>query len=268
VKNHEQVLENIYHRGQERVWNGREILEELIEKYGMPNKVEYSKRQSLKRIFMMILQGEEAAWHVSLQLGTMLKSIPAKMAATSQAHDEARHFYVLRDYLEMYECTSVPLPKPVIKALTMVKNTNDLAKKLLGMQLMVEPIALTIFHEIRKKEIEPILTNLMPYYEKDEARHVALGVYYLPQIIKDMNRVEIVSLMMWQLRLFMLELKGLAALKKDFEVLGISPNELFALAEKKQLEALEEVSEQMGWGANVWKPLRGILRYQKNKILG
>ena len=35
-----------------------------------------------------------------------------------------------------------------------------------------------------------------------------------------------------------------------------------------QLEALEEVSEQMGWGANIWKPLRGILRYQKNKILG
>ena len=38
----------------------------------------------------MILAGEEAAWKISLQLGSMLDNIPARMAATSQAHDEAR----------------------------------------------------------------------------------------------------------------------------------------------------------------------------------
>ena len=53
------------------------------------------------------------------------------------------------------------------------------------MQLTVETIALVIFQRVRELEVEPVLTELMPYYERDEARHVGLGVQLVPQMMND-----------------------------------------------------------------------------------
>jgi hypothetical protein len=44
--------------------------------------------------------GELAAWKISAQLADELEPLEAKLAATSQVHDEARHFYVMHDYLD------------------------------------------------------------------------------------------------------------------------------------------------------------------------
>ena len=49
----------------------------------------------------MLMWGELAAWRISAQLADRLEPLEMKMAATSQAHDEARHFYVMHDYLEL-----------------------------------------------------------------------------------------------------------------------------------------------------------------------
>jgi len=267
MKRHDEILTGIYHRGQEKIWDGRAILQDLLKKHGGKIVLDQDRRQSLVRILTMILKGEEVAWKISLQLGAMLDNIPARLAATSQAHDEARHFYVMRDYIETCQITTMTLPDSVDQALQMVSNTGCLAKKLIGMQLMVEPVALTIFQEIRRRDIEPVLTGLLEYFERDEARHIALGVQHLPVVMKTLTPVDLLRLTGWQLRLFMLELKGLRDLKNDFENLGLCPHELFALAEKKQLEALEEVSVQLGWSPYVWKTLQKFLRYQKQRVL-
>tara|TARA_B100000700_G_scaffold304356_1_gene376923 strand:+ start:32 stop:835 length:804 start_codon:yes stop_codon:yes gene_type:complete len=262
-----ELLEGIYHKGQEKIWDGRDILQMLLAKH---SGIQYTNRfvkQSVCRIFRMILKGEDAAWKISLQLGSMLKDVPARMAATSQAHDEARHFYVMRDYLTLCDCGNIQPPKSVDTFLNTVMNTDDLIKKMLGMQLMVEPVALTIFQEIRKINVEPVLSDLLLYYERDEARHVALGVNHLPTLMKDMNSVKLISLLAWQFRLFMLELQGLSDMRYDFENIGLVPEDLFRFAEKRQLDALEKIASELGWSQKIWKPLQGILQYQKKRIL-
>ena len=145
MSRHDDILTGIYHRGQEKIWDGRKILSELVQEHGSPNNMSPETSAALGRIFTMILKGEDAAWKISLQLAAMVDSMPARMAATSQAHDEARHFYVLRDYLCLFDHKNYILPETVSNALSMVINTENLSKKLLGMQLMVEPVALTIF---------------------------------------------------------------------------------------------------------------------------
>ena len=65
----------------------------------------------------------------------------------------------------MTDYAARPVPRPVEEALSMVLKTNNLAKKLLGMQLMVEPVALTIFQEIRRVSPEPVLSDLLEYFE-------------------------------------------------------------------------------------------------------
>jgi len=267
VNKHDDLLEGIYHKGQEKIWDGREMLSSLIRKHNGLRFKDTSTRRSVYRIFKMILKGEEAAWKISLQLGSMLDNIPARMAATSQAHDEARHFYVMRDYLGMCDCGTIDIPVSVNRFLATVINTDDLVRKMLGMQLMVEPVALTIFQEIRKINIEPILSELLVYYERDEARHVALGVQHLPVVMKDMSKLKLISLLAWQFRLFMLELEGLNDMRYDFENVGLSPNKLFEYAEKRQIDALEKIATELGWNQSIWKPLQSVLRYQKERIL-
>ena len=261
------TLEGIYHRGQEKIWDGREVLKELVEKHGGVSDLPYCEKMALQNIFAVILEGERAAWNVSLQLAEMLEDPAAKMAATSQAHDESRHFYVMRDYLSLTDYNERPIPEPVKQALGMILSTNSLPKKLLGMQLMVEPVALTIFQEIRRTSPEPVLADLLEYFERDEARHVALGVHHLPAVVKDMGPVQIISLISWQLRIFMLELEGLRELRKDFTVLGLNAEDVFDLAEKKQISALQDFVTELGLSPKVWEPIRHFIRHQKGKRL-
>ncbi|MCA9620817.1 MAG: ferritin-like domain-containing protein, partial [Myxococcales bacterium] len=169
--------ERIYHRGQTLAWDGKDILGSLLAEHGAP-QIEPDKKEALKRVFAIILWGELAAWKISAQLADRLVPLEAKMAATSQAHDEARHFYVMHDYLKLLDYVPERMDRAPQALLDLVLNTDNLAYKILGMQLMIETIALTIFQTVRELEVEPIITELMKYYEKDEARHVGLGMQY------------------------------------------------------------------------------------------
>jgi len=148
-------LESIYHRGQALIWNGRDVLAELIAKHGGAIRMELQAKQALARVFSILLWGELAAWRISAQLADQLVPLEAKMAATSQAHDEARHFYVLHDYLAaLGELPSRPDPHTEA-VLESVMESRWLPEKVLGMQLLVENLALTIFHFVRAANVEP-----------------------------------------------------------------------------------------------------------------
>ena len=257
------ILEGLYHKGQSNIWDGKDVLASLIEEHGKPN---FSKEQidSIKNIFSVIFWGEYAAWNVSAELALKIDSFEAKMAATSQAHDEARHFYVMRDYLNYIGVEPEPPPYHASKALNFVLNTNSLPKKLLGMQLMVEPIAITIFKLVIQSEIDPILSGLLRLYEKDEARHIALGVKFLPGLIKEMNYYEVLDLFLWQLRLMLIEVDGLKELRKDFESLGFSVDDVYNLAENKQLEAAKLMGDELGLRYPPWGIMKNVVKFKKH----
>ena len=92
-------MENIYHVGQAKIWDGRDVLAQLIAKHGKP-ELAPEKRRSLARVFSIIMWGELAAWKISAQLADRLVPLEAKLAAASQVHDEALHIPRDDDYLE------------------------------------------------------------------------------------------------------------------------------------------------------------------------
>ncbi len=260
------TLEEIYHKGQARVWDGRTLLAELTEKHGAP-ELSPEKMESIRRIFSVILWGELAAWKVSAELALRIDDFGPKMAATSQAHDEARHFYVMNDYFKLLGCEPTRLPSSTERFLGQVMETESLVKKLLGMQLMVEPVAITIFKFVRKSEVEPVLCDLLSYYERDEARHIALGVKYLPKLVSVMTYPQIASLVYWQIRAMMIEVDGLRELEEDFRNLGFEPEDVFKQAERRQLEALHLLSDQMNLPRNIWEPIRRLIVFKKDITL-
>ncbi len=234
-------VENIYHKGQDLAWSGRETLRALVEKHGGVH-VPPEKHDALRAVYGPILWGELAAWKISAQLADRLEPLEAKMAATSQAHDEARHFYVMHDYLKL---ALGEVPKRIHpageKLLGLVLETDDLAQKLMGMQLQVETTALTVFQHTREARICPVLTELLPYFEKDEARHVGLGTQVLPILMRDMGRIESARLTAFALHVTFWLLASNRAMEAGLRDLGLDPRRMLVLAKSKQMLVWEDV---------------------------
>jgi len=219
-------LERLYHVGAQKAWDGKKVLADLLAKHG-GIKLDPKKKRALAEIFSTILWGELAAWSISADLALQLEDTEAKMAATSQVFDEARHFYVMRDYLLALDCEVPPLDGYTHTVLTELLETDKLVDKLLGMQLIVESVAVTLFRSVAQAGVEQVLSELMPYFERDEARHVGLGVLYLPKLLATLGPIEATRLKMKQLKIVTLIGWGSHLKKQHFETLGIDNNDGF-----------------------------------------
>lgn len=231
-------LTSIYHRGQDLIWSGRKVLAELLAKHGGV-KLRPEARPALGYVLGVLMWGELAAWKIASQLGDSLVAIEPKLAATSQAHDEARHFYVLHDYLGHLGYAPQPLNRRTRVLLDSALLAKDPVKKIMGMQLQIEALALTLFQALREARIEPVLTELLRYYEKDEARHVGLGLQFLPLEMRRMSRARSRSLVAFQVRLMIAALLELKAMEPHLRVLGVDARQVYLLGCSKQALAME-----------------------------
>ncbi len=234
-------MQNIYHRGQKLAWDGEGMLASLCEKHGGP-KIAPECRAAASRVLGSIMWGELAAWKIAAQLADELEPIEARMAATSQAHDEARHFYVMHDYLEL-AVGDFPrsVPRYNESLIGAALGAGSIPKKLLGMQLQLESTALTIFHALREANICPVLTELLVYYEKDEARHVGLGTQLLPTLMAKMSARERVEFALFSFKVAGYSIRSLKGSEKDLRTLGIEPRRVAILGKSKQTLVFDEL---------------------------
>jgi hypothetical protein len=238
-------LEGIYHKGHRRGWDGKVVLEDLLARHG-PIQLDPQTRDAMRGVMAVILWGELAAWKVSAQLATHIEPLEAKLAATSQTHDEARHFYTMVDYLSLLGCVPRELGPAATKVLVHTLEAPTLAHRLLGMQIMIEPLALTVFQLMRERNVEPVLTELLSLYERDEARHVALGVLHLPKLIRGMTLDEAMGFWSWQLRELWGQFDLLRELQPHFDVLGIDVRRVIDVGQRKQVLAIRMMTEELG----------------------
>jgi hypothetical protein len=238
-------LEHIYHAGQDKIWDGRKVLSELIHKHGGV-RMPLDAQQALAKVFSSLMWGELAAWKISAQLADSLTDFEAKMAATSQVHDEARHFYVLHDYLELLDIEVPDLNRPTRILLETVLETDSLVEKLVGMQLFVESMALTVFKAVRELEVEPVLCELLLYFERDESRHVGLGIQYSPDLLRGMRHRDRAKLEAYQLKILLTSLASLKTLEPCFRRLGVNPRLVAEDGKNKMLMAMDMLAEANG----------------------
>lgn len=238
-------LANIYHRGQDLIWNGRRVLAELKEKHGGIHVAE-EPRQALGAVLGVLMWGELAAWKIAAQLADRLEPLEAKLAATSQTHDEARHFYVMHDYLTALGITPQPLDRQSRVLLDTALLASDPCLKIHGMQLLIESMALTLFQALRERRIEPVLSDLLLYFEKDEARHVGLGLQFLPDEMRRLSRLRAARLLAFQIELLLAAVAELKAMEPHLAVLGIDARQVFLLGTAKIAIAIELLWQEQG----------------------
>ncbi len=118
--------------------------------------------------------------------------IDAKYYASTQVVDEARHVVVFAQYLDQkMGGINYPVNHHLKALLDDIIEDSRWDITYLGMQIMVEGLALAAFGFMHQTTEEPLLKKLLRYVMSDEARHVAFGVLSLQEVYKDMDAKEI-----------------------------------------------------------------------------
>lgn len=137
------------------------------------------------------LHGEQGALLVASQLVSCAPTADAKLYAASQTFDEARHVEVFNAYLRK-RCGMIYPINANLKALidkVLADERWDL--KFIGMQIIIEGLALAAFGTITRTTKDPLLKQVIELVMRDEGRHVAFGVNYLEDWIKILPEQEI-----------------------------------------------------------------------------
>src|SRR5256714_7957671 len=178
------------------------------------------------------LHGEQGALVVCGQLVNSIPELDAKLYASTQVVDEGRQVEVFERYVKkLHKIYPVdPLLKTVLDE---ILATNLWELKLLGMQMIVEGLAIAAFNLMRKQTADPTLSTLLDYVMQDEGRHVNFGYFALKPSTPEMAAPKRESL-------------------EDFTYkVG---DKLYGRDERTGFQSIKHVWTEMGWdGDKIWR---------------
>ena len=137
------------------------------------------------------LHGEQGALVCTAKIVESVPWIDAKYYAATQVMDEARHVEVFARYLDEKLSGHYPINAHLKLLLDDIIADSRWDMTYLGMQIMVEGLALAAFGFISQLSTEPLLKQMLRYIMNDEARHVAFGVLSLKDFYAGLSDAEL-----------------------------------------------------------------------------
>ena len=205
-------LLRLYDKGTRRQWIGSDRLDwsldvDLSNPVGLPDdinplfgtewwdKMDETRRGEVRRHFeawrfSQFMHGEQGALICTAKIVQTVPDIDSKFYAATQVIDEARHVEVYSRYLHEKVQMVYPL-NPHLKALLDdVISDSRWDMTYLGMQVLIEGLALAAFGVIRNMAEEPLAKSLNAYVMQDEARHVMFGRLALRDYYPQLSQAE------------------------------------------------------------------------------
>ena len=137
------------------------------------------------------LHGEQGALLCTARIVETVPGIDAKYYGATQVMDEARHVEVFSKYLDTKLGGAYPVNTHLRDLLDDIIADRRWDMTYLGMQIMVEGLALAAFGLMHTTTTEPLLKELLRRVMADEARHVAFGVLALKDAYAEMSASEL-----------------------------------------------------------------------------
>ncbi|HYA69591.1 MAG TPA: ferritin-like domain-containing protein [Acidimicrobiales bacterium] len=137
------------------------------------------------------MHGEQGALVCTAKIVESVPWIDAKYYAATQVMDEARHVEVFAKYLDEKLSGHYPINAHLRLLLDDIIADSRWDMTYLGMQIMVEGLALAAFGFMHQMTTEPLLKQMLRYIMSDEARHVAFGVLSLQEYYQQLSAAEI-----------------------------------------------------------------------------
>ena len=147
--------------------------------------------ETFKWRMSQFLHGEQGALLCTAKIVETVPWIDAKYYAATQVVDEARHVEVFGQYIDTKLGDSYPINIHLKMLIDDIINDSRWDMTYLGMQIMVEGLALAAFGFMHQLTPEPLLKQLLRYVMADEARHVAFGVLSLQEFYRELTAAEL-----------------------------------------------------------------------------
>jgi hypothetical protein len=144
-----------------------------------PRERALQRKELLAWMMSQFLHGEQGALFVACHLTEQLDWLDGKLYGATQVADEGKHVEVFDRYLTRKLGRRWVVNDNLYVVLDALMHDGRWDLKFLGMQILVEGLALGAFGTMRNSTKEPLLRELLRYVITDEARHVHFGVVAL-----------------------------------------------------------------------------------------
>ena len=151
--------------------------------------------ENARWILSSILHGEQGALSLSASLCHLLRDPGAQEYAANQVREEARHVTAFARYMTVRWGSPLPAGKTLGLLLNELVSAPEVYKKLVGMQMLVEGLAMGAFATLNARAQDPLLAKLTQLVMTDEAFHHKFGKIWADRTIpklteEEHNRVE------------------------------------------------------------------------------
>jgi hypothetical protein len=142
-------------------------------------------------LLSQFMHGEQGALFASAQVTESVRWVDGKFYGATQVMDEARHLEVFLRYLESKLGKLYQVNDNLFTIMDALMRDSRWDMKFLGMQIMIEGLALGAFSMMYQSTREPLLKELLRYVIQDEARHVHYGVLALKRHFAELSDAEL-----------------------------------------------------------------------------
>ncbi len=171
----------LYRRGQSQQWNSEDL------PWHLAVRLTPAQQRSGARVLSQVLHGERASFQIITQLQSLNPDPSARLFLEGQARDEARHVEVFSRYIGLLG-EEQPPGQNFARLLEGMLALPTVEEKLVGMHILVEGMALELFHAMVVAIDEPLLQALLRRVFIDESRHVAFGLDHTRQAVARLDR--------------------------------------------------------------------------------
>jgi len=195
-----------------------------------------------------ILHGEQGALALSASLCHILRDPGAQEYAANQTREEARHVTAFSAYIKARWGTPLPCGPTLKNLLTEIVLAPEVYKKIVGMQMLVEGLAMGAFATLYQKSADPLLVKLCQLVMTDEAFHHKFGRIWADRTIPRLTAEEHNFVEDWAAQCFttlLFNLINAEQMKPVYDSVGIDWQEardaiLEAFGDELQREKLKE----------------------------
>ena len=218
-------------------------------------RVRFINQQAL-RSFSSILHGEQGALNLSASLCHVLYDQGAQEYAANQTREEARHVTAFAKYIKSRwgrpaKCS------PVLQTLLVeIISSPEVYKKIVGMQMLVEGLAMGAFATFYQKMTDPLGRKLMQLVMTDEAFHHKFGKIWADRTVPHLSPDEHNIIEDWAAHCFQVLLFNLVAPSEQrdlYEMFGLDPDRV--IAEFAEIATDEARREDMREATNIFRVL-------------
>jgi hypothetical protein len=231
-------------------------LDYVREHLGSEERIIAFSNASTLRTFSSILHGEQGALNLSASLCHVLKDQGAQEYAANQTREEARHVTAFAKYIKARWGRPRPCGVVLQQLLVDIISAPEVYKKIIGMQMLVEGLAMGAFATIFNETNDPLAKKLTQLVMTDEAFHHKFGKIWADRTIPHLTPAEHEIIEMWAAHCFQTLLFNLVAPTQNlglYEEFGLDPNRV--IEEMGKLVNDETRREDMKEATNIFRVL-------------